>query len=154
MRPHTGSLDPQRGLPHRLERVKECRGVTWYDDSKATNFAATLKSLESFPDGTVHLILGGRNKGGDPSVLVTVIERKARRLYLVGEAAEEMEAVFRGTVPIEMARDLRRAVGSAAEQAQFGETVLLSPACASFDQYQSFSERGVHFQDLARALNG
>ena len=143
-----------RGLPHRLEQVQELRGVTWYDDSKATNFAATLKSLEGFSDGTVHLILGGRNKGGDPSVLAEMIGRKVRCLYLVGEAAEEMGAVFGGTVPTEMARDLTRAVGLAAGQAQAGEIVLLSPACASFDQYRNFSERGIHFQDLTRALNG
>jgi UDP-N-acetylmuramoylalanine--D-glutamate ligase len=143
-----------QGLPHRLQAVRESGGVRWYDDSKATNFAATLKSLEGFADGSVHLILGGRNKGGDPAVLAEMIGRKVRRLYLVGEAAEEMAAVFRGSVSTEMAHDMTRAVSSAASHADSGEVVLLSPACASFDQYQSFSERGVHFQGLARAVNG
>ncbi len=143
-----------QGLPHRLQSVRESSGVKWYDDSKATNFAATLKSLEGFADGSVHLILGGRNKGGDPAVLTEMIGRKVRRLYLVGEAAEEMAAVFCDSVSTEMAHDLTRAVSLAASHADSGEVVLLSPACASFDQYQNFSERGVHFQDLARAVNG
>ena len=148
------TLERFRGLPHRLERVDESRGVTWYDDSKATNFAATLKSLEGFGDGTVHLILGGRNKDGDPSVLTDMIERKVRRLYLIGEAAEEMSAAFSSTVAVEMAEDMSTAVGSAASHARSGEIVLLSPACASFDQYRNFGERGVHFQTLTRAVNG
>jgi len=148
------TLSRFRGLPHRLEQVRERRDVIWFDDSKATNFAATLKSLEGFADGSVHLILGGRGKGGDPSVLSEMIGRKVKRLYLIGESAEEMRASFGSLVETDMAGDLARAVGAAASQACGGEVVLLSPACASFDQYRDFNERGDHFQALARSLDG
>lgn len=143
-----------QGLPHRLQRVADQRGVVWYDDSKATNFAATLRSLEGFADGSVHLIVGGRNKGGDPAVLTDVVRRKVCRLYLVGEAAVEIGAALAGVVGAEMAGTLETAVEAAARRAGQGEVVLLSPSCASFDQYQSFAERGDHFQILVRGLDG
>jgi UDP-N-acetylmuramoylalanine--D-glutamate ligase len=143
-----------RGLPHRLELVLERRGVAWYDDSKATNFAATARSLDGFDSGSVHLILGGRNKGGDPAELAEVVARKVRRIYLVGEAATEIEPVLGGVVEVVMAGTLQSAVDSAQRGVERGETVLLSPACASFDQYRNFAERGRHFQDLVRNLNG
>lgn len=143
-----------RGLPHRLELVIESRGVAWYDDSKATNFAATARSLAGFADGAVHLILGGRNKGGDPADLAAVVARKARRVYLVGEAAAQIDAVMRPLVEVVHAGDLESAVEAAYEAATAGEVVLLSPACASFDQYPSFAARGDHFQQLARSLDG
>ena len=129
-------------------------GVKWIDDSKATNFAATRRSLEGFPDGRVHLILGGRNKGGDAAGLAGVAASKVKRAYLVGEAAEELASLLADVVPCEMTGDLSRAVESAARRAVQGDVVLLSPACASFDQYRSFNERGDHFQDLVEALNG
>ncbi|MEJ2084206.1 MAG: cyanophycin synthetase, partial [Acidobacteriota bacterium] len=153
-RSFASTLSRFRGLPHRLEQVRNHRDVIWFDDSKATNFAATLKSLEGFEDGSVHLILGGRGKGGDPSVLSGMIDRKVKRLYLIGESAAEMRAIFGSLVETEMAGDLARAVGAAASRARGGEVVLLSPACASFDQYRDFNERGDHFQQLARSLDG
>jgi UDP-N-acetylmuramoylalanine--D-glutamate ligase len=143
-----------RGLPHRVEAVGDRQGVQWIDDSKATNFAATLRSLDGFPDHSVHLILGGRNKGGDAASLAGVAGRKVKRIYLVGEAAEGFRRVLAGIAPCEMAGDLPRAVDSAARRAVDGDVVLLSPACASFDQYRSFNERGDHFQQLVEALNG
>ena len=143
-----------KGLPHRVEEVAGRQGVKWIDDSKATNFAATRRSLEGFPDGRVHLILGGRNKGGDAAVLAGVAASKVKRAYLVGEAAEELASLLADVVPCEMTGDLSRAVESAARRAVQGDVVLLSPACASFDQYRSFNERGDHFQDLVGALNG
>ena len=143
-----------RGLPHRLQLVLERQGVAWYDDSKATNFAATARSLEGFDNGSVHLILGGRNKGGDPAELATVVERKVRRIYLVGEAAAQFESALGDLVEVVMAGTLQSAVDSAQQAAKRGETVLLSPSCASFDQYQDFAERGHHFQDLVRNLHG
>ncbi len=143
-----------QGLPHRLERVAEMDGVVWYDDSKATNFAATRRSLQGFADGSVHLILGGRNKGGDPAELAEVVARKVRRIYLVGEAAAEIEAVLGRQSEALMAGDLRSAVAAARESALPGEAVLLSPACASFDQFRDFADRGRRFQDLVRAQNG
>lgn len=149
-----GTLARFRGLPHRLQLICERQGVVWYDDSKATNFAATAKSLEGFADGSVHLILGGRNKGGDPADLETVVHRKVRRIYLIGEAAAEIELGLGQGIEIDRAGNLRDAVSMAQRVAEQGETVLLSPACASFDQYRDFAERGDHFQDLVRDLDG
>jgi len=144
-----------RGLPHRMERVAEHRGVTWYDDSKGTNPAATLGCLEGLPDGTVHLILGGRNKGNDFSVLAPMVEHKARRVYLIGEAAGEIErALSGGAVPLSRSETLERAVAEAAAEAGSGDVVLLSPACASFDQFRDFNQRGDAFQRLVRLTVG
>ena len=138
------------GLPHRLQKVGERDGVVWYDDSKGTNPDATLKSLEGFPDGSVHLILGGRNKGADLSVLVPMVRQKARRVYLIGEAAGDFEKVL-GDVLRETPGTMDRAVRSAAKKAKAGEVVVLSPACASFDQFRNFVHRGQVFQELVRA---
>ena len=144
-----------KGLPHRMETVGEKDGVTWYDDSKGTNPGATMKSLEGFADGTVHIILGGRNKGADLGSLTPLLRQKARRAYLIGEAAEEFaQALGDGTVPFERSETLESAVRSAAEQARPGESVLLSPACASFDQFRNFVHRGESFQALVRAVLG
>jgi len=144
-----------RGLPHRMERVAEHHGVTWYDDSKGTNPAATLGCLEGLPDGTVHLILGGRNKGNDFSVLAPMVEQKARRVYLLGEAAGEIErALSGGAVPLSRSETLERAVAEAAAEAGPGDVVLLSPACASFDQFRDFNQRGDAFQRLVRLTVG
>jgi UDP-N-acetylmuramoylalanine--D-glutamate ligase len=140
------------GLPHRLEKVGERDGVTFYDDSKGTNPGATMKAIEGFADGTVHLILGGRNKDADLAALTPMIRRKARRAYLIGEAAEEFAAALEGAVPFERSETLDRAVRSAAGQARRGEAVVLSPACASFDQFRNFNHRGDVFQELARAV--
>jgi UDP-N-acetylmuramoylalanine--D-glutamate ligase len=139
------------GLPHRLQRVAAHAGVTWYDDSKGTNPAATAKSLEGFADRTVHLILGGRNKGADFAPLAELARAKARRLYLIGEAAGELERALGGAAPIELAGTLDAAVRAAARQARPGEAVVLSPACASFDQFRSFADRGEVFQREVRA---
>jgi UDP-N-acetylmuramoylalanine--D-glutamate ligase len=142
------------GLPHRLEKVGERDGVVFYDDSKGTNPAATLKSIEGFADGTVHLILGGRNKGADLSVLEPLVRRKARRAYLIGESAPDFAQVLGETVPYETPETMNRAVASAASQARPGEVVVLSPACASFDQFRNFMHRGQVFQGLVRDLLG
>ncbi len=163
-----------RGLSHRMERVAEHRGVTWYDDSKGTNPAATLGCLEGFADGTVHLILGGRNKGNDFAALAPAVATKARRVYLIGESAGEIERDLTGAwtrgaatsgsdsgadarrapVPISRVETLDRAVAEAAERARAGEAVLLSPACASFDQFRDFNQRGDVFQRLVRTTVG
>jgi UDP-N-acetylmuramoylalanine--D-glutamate ligase len=142
------------GLPHRMEKVGEAGGVAWYDDSKGTNPAATAKSIEGFADGTVHLILGGRNKGADLVSLSPLVHRKARRLYLIGEAAPEFERALGGAAPCEVAETLDRAVRSAASEARPGEVVVLSPACASFDQFRNFNHRGEVFTALVRDLIG
>ena len=143
-----------RGLPHRVERVLENSGVAWYDDSKGTNIAATCKSLEGFGDGTVHLILGGRSKGGDLGELLEMVARKVCCAYLIGEAAALFEHELLGVVHTESVGDLQQAVATAAARATSGEAVLLSPACASFDQYDNFRRRGEHFQQLVQETMG
>ena len=142
-----------RGLPHRLERVRERGDVVWYDDSKGTNQAATIRSLEGFDDGTVHVVLGGRFKGGDLDELCAVLERKGRRAYLVGESEGVFaRALGRAGIDTERLGTLERAVARIAEVAEPGEVAVLSPACASFDQFADFAERGRVFQRLVRAL--
>jgi UDP-N-acetylmuramoylalanine--D-glutamate ligase len=148
------ALQAFQGLLHRLQKVGERAGVAFYDDSKGTNPGATMKAIEGFADGTVHLILGGRNKDADLATLTPMVRRKARRAYLIGEAADGFAAVLDGAVPFERAETLDRAVRSAAAQARPGEAVVLSPACASFDQFRNFNHRGDVFQDLVRGLLG
>ncbi len=144
-----------QGLPHRLQKVRELRGATWYDDSKGTNLAATLKSLAGFPDGKVLLILGGIFKGGDLDPLCRLVGEKARIAFLIGQAAEVFEtALTQAGVGTEIRRVelLERAVDEAHERARDGESVVLSPACSSFDQFPNFAERGRIFQRLVHQL--
>jgi UDP-N-acetylmuramoylalanine--D-glutamate ligase len=140
------------GLPHRMERVADHGGVVWYDDSKGTNVAATAKSLADLPDGRVHLILGGRAKGDDPAELGPLVAAKARRVYLIGEAAEAFAAALEGTAALEAAGTLERAVASAAGRVRPGDVVLLSPACASFDQFRNYAHRGDRFRELVGSI--
>jgi len=148
------SLRAFRGLPHRTERVAERDGVVFYDDSKGTNIGATARSLAGFADGSVHLILGGRNKGADFRELRDVVARKARRLYLIGESAPELAAALAGAAEISASGNLETALEEAAARARRGEVVLLSPACASFDQFRDYADRGATFQRLVRSLVG
>jgi UDP-N-acetylmuramoylalanine--D-glutamate ligase len=139
-----------KGLPHRTEPVGEVGGVRFFDDSKGTNVGATAKALEGFADGSVHLILGGRGKGtGLGDELVALIRRKVRRAYLIGEEAERFGGELDGVVPLHRSERLEVAVPEAAAAAEPGDVVLLSPACASFDQYPNFEVRGDHFRRLA-----
>jgi len=140
-----------KGLPHRTEPVGEVGGVRFFDDSKGTNVGATAKALEGFADGSVHLILGGRGKGtGLGDELIDLIRRKARRVYLIGEEAERFGRELAGVVPLHRSERLEVAVPEAAAAARPGETVLLSPACASFDQFRNYHHRGEVFQQLVR----
>lgn len=140
------------GLPHRMVLVRERDGVRWINDSKGTNVDATLKSLESFPPHSVWLILGGKDKAGEFERMRSLIAEKTRAVITIGKAAERIAQALHGAAPIVPAGDMQRAVSHAAEQAKSGETVLLSPACASFDQYRNFEHRGEHFEELVRAL--
>ena len=143
------------GLAHRTELVAEANGVTWVDDSKGTNVDATVKSLEGRPAKSVLLILGGRDKHGDFGKLVAPVSHAVRAVLTIGEAARTIETALAGAAPIESCGTMEAAVARAAELARPGDTVLLSPACASFDQYANFEERGRHFAELARrAANG
>jgi UDP-N-acetylmuramoylalanine--D-glutamate ligase len=146
------SLEKFPGLPHRMELVLERGGIRWVNDSKGTNVDATKKSLEGYPDGSVILILGGRDKHGDFSALAPLVSRVARRVLTIGEAAAVIEPHLSGAAEVERRETMDRAVARAAEIARPGDTVLLSPACASFDQYRNFEERGAHFARLVREM--
>lgn len=140
------------GLPHRSELVAQARGVRWVDDSKGTNVDATRKCLEGYADGSVILILGGRDKHGDFPSLAPAAARAARQVLTIGEAAATIERALTGAVAIEHSGTMENAVLRASEIARPGDTVLLSPACASFDAYANYEERGKHFATLARAM--
>jgi UDP-N-acetylmuramoylalanine--D-glutamate ligase len=136
------------GVAHRLEEVASVDGVLYVNDSKATNVASTVVGIESFPGG-VHVILGGRGKHGDYAPLARAVAARAAGAYLIGEAGPEIGDALAGTgVLLHACGDLATAVAAARAAARPGEVVLLSPACASYDQYRSFEERGDHFRAL------
>jgi UDP-N-acetylmuramoylalanine--D-glutamate ligase len=137
-------------LPHRVALVGEAGGVRWYDDSKATNPDATLRALESFD--SVVLLAGGRNKGLDLGVLARAAGR-LRGVVAFGEAGPEVAAALRDAVPVVTAGTMHDAVHAAADLAQPGDAVLLSPACASFDAYTNYAERGDDFAAEVRSLS-
>jgi UDP-N-acetylmuramoylalanine--D-glutamate ligase len=139
------------GVEHRLEFVSEIVGVRYYNDSKATNVDATLKALDAFP-GRILIILGGKDKGSDYTVLQKPLREKAILALLIGAAAEKIEKQITGSVALERAETLERAVETAAHAAQPGDVVVLAPACASFDQFQNYEHRGRVFKDLVRHL--
>ena len=140
------------GVEHRIEFVATISGVDYYNDSKATNVDATLKALDAFP-GNVLLILGGKDKGCDYSILRQPLRSHTRMALLIGAAADKIESEIAGSVPIERAGTLARAVELAAKRALPGDTVLLAPACASFDQFENYEQRGRVFKQLVRELS-
>jgi UDP-N-acetylmuramoylalanine--D-glutamate ligase len=139
------------GLEHALELVRERNGVRFINDSKGTNVDATMKALESL-DAPIILIAGGKDKGGDFGKLRDVVARRVKRLVLIGEAARRMQDVLEGVKPITPASSFHAAVESAAQSAQAGEVVLLSPACASFDMFADYQDRGRQFKALVNGL--
>jgi UDP-N-acetylmuramoylalanine--D-glutamate ligase len=141
-----------KGLPHRTVLVRRLGGVAYFNDSKGTNIDATLKGLDGFPDGTVLLILGGKDKGDDFRRLLPLVRAKARAVFAIGMAASAVEAALAGDVPVFSVGALDRAVSEAARIGQPGDSVLLSPACASYDQFRNFEQRGELFEELVRAL--
>jgi len=142
------------GLPHRMRLVGTVGGVRYYNDSKATNPAATMKALTGFGDGSVHLILGGRAKGEAAAFaeLASVAGARAAAVYLIGEAAPVIASVLAGVTERRLCGTLERALEAASAAASEGQAVLLSPACASFDQFEDFAERGRRFEEQVRAL--
>lgn len=138
------------GLEHRLEKVATWRGLTFYNDSKATTVEATIKALNALKSGII-LIMGGRDKGADFSLLRPHLE-KVRHLILLGEAKEKIKKALEGTVPIEEATTMKEAIIKAAEVAKKGEAILLSPACTSFDMFRDFEHRGRVFKKEVRKL--
>jgi UDP-N-acetylmuramoylalanine--D-glutamate ligase len=139
------------GVEHRLEFVAEVAGVRYYNDSKATNVDATLKALDAFP-GRILVILGGKDKGSDYTLLQKPLREKAILALLIGSAAKKIEKQISGSVALERAETLERAVETASHAAQRGDVVLLAPACASFDQFQNYEHRGRVFKDLVKQL--
>ena len=137
------------GLPHRCQEVTRAGGVTFVDDSKATNAGAAERSLESF-DGRVLWIAGGQAKASEWRGLADTASQRAREAFLIGEAAASIEAALAGRIPVTRCDSIDDAVRTAAERARPGEVVLLAPACASFDQFASFEERGDRFAEAAR----
>ena len=141
-----------RGVPHRLELIRERDGVRWVNDSIATNTFAVRHGIDAY-DGPVRLILGGRAKGEDFVPFARALPGHVAALYLVGEAADELAAALDAAGrPYERVGTIGAAVEAAARDAQRGDVVLLSPACASYDQYASFEERGDDFRRLVEAL--
>lgn len=144
-------LEKFQTLPHRVSLVEEINNVSYYDDSKATNIGAVQSALAGMNQPVI-LIAGGRDKGGDYSLLSEAVRKKVKRVLLIGEAREKMEKVLGEIVQVEMPQGLEAAVKRAAELADPGDAVLLSPACASFDMFKSYVDRGEHFQKAVRQL--
>src|SRR5580658_2984865 len=139
------------GVEHRLEFVAEVNGVRYYNDSKATNVDATLKAIDAFP-GRILIILGGKDKGSDYTVLQNPLREKAIFALLIGAASEKIEKQIAGSVVIERAGTLEKAVEIASHVARPDDVVLLAPACASFDQFENYEHRGRVFKDLVRQV--
>src|SRR6202166_2489381 len=139
-----------KAVEHRLEFVATIRGVDYYNDSKATNVDATIKALESFP-ANIHLILGGKDKGSDYTVLNDLLRQRVKRVYTIGAAAAKIESQIKGP-EIVHAETLENAIRKANATAQSGDVVLLAPACASFDQFKNYEHRGQMFKEIVRGL--
>jgi len=140
-----------KAVEHRLEYVATVLGVEYYNDSKATNVDAAIKALESFP-ANIHLILGGKDKDSDYTVLNDLLRQRAKRVYTIGAAADKIQAHIKGAVEIVASGTLESAVKRAAASAVPGDVVLLAPACASFDQFKNYEHRGRAFKELVRGL--
>lgn len=137
------------GLPHRCQHVASVGGIDWINDSKGTNVGAVIASLEGLA-GPIVLLAGGQAKGADFTPVAAVLERKGRAAVLFGADAETLAAALQGTVPVERVPGLREAVTAAADIARPGDTVLLSPGCASFDQFRDYQDRGDQFVAAVR----
>jgi UDP-N-acetylmuramoylalanine--D-glutamate ligase len=138
-------------VEHRLELVREIAGVAYYNDSKATSVDATLKAMDAFSGG-LWIILGGKDKDSDYTVLREPLRAKARAALLIGSAARKIASQIGDAAPILQCGTLAAAVEEAHRAAQPGDTVLLAPACASFDQFENFEQRGRAFKEFVNAL--
>jgi UDP-N-acetylmuramoylalanine--D-glutamate ligase len=144
-----------KGLPHRCQYVRERNGVRWYNDSKGTNVGATQAAIEGLGAeiaGKLILIAGGLGKQADFSELVSVMEKFTRHVVLIGEAAQEIAAVIGDRIPYTFARDMEEAVALCDQVALPGDSVLLSPACASWDMYKNYAHRGAVFTEIVEKL--
>jgi UDP-N-acetylmuramoylalanine--D-glutamate ligase len=146
-----GAVRAFKAVEHRLEFVATIRGVQYFNDSKATNVDATIKALESFP-ANIHLILGGKDKGSDYTVLNDLLGKRVKKVYTIGAAAAKIESQISRAADVVHAETLESALKRAAVAAVEGDIVLLAPACASFDQFKSYEHRGRVFKDAVLAL--
>jgi UDP-N-acetylmuramoylalanine--D-glutamate ligase len=140
-----------KGVEHRIEFVAEISGVKFYNDSKATNIDSTIKALESFA-GNIILILGGKDKGGDFTLLAPLVRERVKRLVLIGAASDKIASQLADAQPVSRASTMREAVAKSVEAASTGDTVLLAPACASFDMFNDYEHRGRVFKEEVQAL--
>jgi len=140
-----------RGVEHRLEWVAEIDGVQYFNDSKATNVDSTIKAIRAFPGG-IHLIAGGRDKGADFTLLRSLVRERVRELMLIGEAAGTIERALAGSTDIRRASSLEEAVDLCRRRALPGEIVLLAPACASYDMFENYEQRGQVFRETVLAF--
>jgi UDP-N-acetylmuramoylalanine--D-glutamate ligase len=147
------AVEKFQAVEHRLEFVACVNGVEYYNDSKATNVDATMKAVAAFSSG-IHLILGGKDKGSDYTVLAELLRTRARAVYTIGSAAAKIESQLRGVVSIHSCETLESAVNAAACAARPGEIVLLAPACSSFDQFENYEHRGRVFKELVSERRG
>jgi UDP-N-acetylmuramoylalanine--D-glutamate ligase len=141
------SIESFHAVEHRLEYVTTRNGVDYYNDSKATNVDATAKAIEAFSSG-IHLILGGKDKNSDYTLLSQLLRERVSAIYTIGSAAAKIESQLRGVVPIYSCVTMEKAVHAAEAAAHAGEVVLLAPACSSFDQFENFEHRGRVFKEL------
>lgn len=146
-----GAVRVFKAVEHRLEFVRDLNGVRYFNDSKATNVDATVKAVESFAGG-IHLILGGKDKDSDYAAMAALLRERVKTVITIGSAAEKIERQLAGVVKIERAETMERAVALARRTAVAGDTVLLAPACASFDQFENYEHRGRVFKELANGL--
>lgn len=141
-----------RGLPHRMQKVAEFKGISWVNDSKATNIGAAQAALQGYQHKVV-LLAGGDAKGADMSELAPMVAAKCRAVVVMGKDAELIRSAIEQYVPVLSAGNMREAVALASKQAVAGDTVLLSPACASLDQYKSYADRGNKFAEAVMELS-
>lgn len=153
--PMLAVLKSFKGLPHRCQLVRELAGVRWYNDSKGTNIGASQAAIEGLGSditGKLILIAGGLGKNADFTLLAPVVEKYSRHVVLIGQAAQEIAAALGDRVPVSFATDMVNAVSQASQAAQEGDSVLLSPACASYDMFKNFEHRGQVFTDIVNKL--
>ena len=146
------TLESFKGLPHRLELVRQIKGVDFIDDSKATNVDAASRSILSF-EGPVILIAGGRHKGGDYSPLLKAGKGKVKKAILLGESKSLMARALEGGIACSLAEDMSDAVSQAFTSAGAGDVVLLAPACSSFDMFEDYTHRGMAFRSAVEGIN-
>jgi UDP-N-acetylmuramoylalanine--D-glutamate ligase len=140
-----------KAVEHRLQHVGTIAGVEYYNDSKATNVDATIKAIESFP-GNIHLILGGKDKDSDYTLMNSLLRERVKRVYTIGAAADKIRSHVQSAVEVLPCRTLDNAVERAHDMAQAGDVVLLAPACSSFDQFENYEHRGRTFRSLIERL--